>query len=51
MLKGRLSTQIGIIFFVIISSVVGLMSWQRYHEITVTIPLQIEDEVPKGTCS
>jgi len=44
MLRGRLSTQVGIIFFVVITSVVGLMSWQRYHDITVTIPLQVENE-------
>ena len=43
-----LSTQIGITFFCVIISVVSLMSWQRYSEISVNLPLQVESETKQN---
>ncbi|MDX8398345.1 MAG: PAS domain S-box protein [Mariprofundaceae bacterium] len=42
MQRSRLSTQIGVLFFVIISVIVSLISWQHYREAARALPLQFE---------
>jgi len=44
MLASRLSTQVGVLFFVVMSMVIGFISWQHYSEVAHKLPQQIEAE-------
>ena len=45
MLEGKLSTQLGVVFFIAIALVVSLMSWKQYENLSKELPLQVESEV------
>ena len=44
MLTSRLSTQVGAIFFIAITAVIGWISWQDYRSLTQQLPHQVEAE-------
>ncbi|MDQ6956336.1 MAG: PAS domain S-box protein [Mariprofundaceae bacterium] len=44
-LQGRLSTQVGIIFFLAFASAIGFISWDKYQDVAVALPKQINHEV------
>jgi len=47
MLKARLSTQIGMFFFIAITTVIGVISEQHYSELAQNLPLQAEAEASR----
>ena len=49
MLTSRLATQVSLIFFAAIGTIVGLIGWQQYHELAHTLPQEIQDEALRDT--